>query len=153
MSRDHYALWYVSLVSCIIALDQLTKLYFYSTDAQYTLTSFLSLQVHMNRGISWGMFHSEHTAFFFFITFVITCFIGGFLYHTYQRYGEGHAIVAECAVLGGAISNVIDRFVHAGVIDFIVVSWKGWTFPVFNVADVAIVVGIFFIMLEGLRHE
>ena len=153
MSHDRYAIWYVCIISFIIALDQLTKLYFYTIDAQYTLTSFLSLQVHMNRGISWGMFHSEHTAFFFFITFVITCFIGGFLYHTYEQYCAGRMIFAECAVLSGAVSNLIDRFAHAGVIDFIAVSWRGWTFPVFNFADVAIVIGIFFILLEGLRNE
>ena len=153
MRHDRYERAYILLASLIIFVDQITKWYLYTNDAQYHLTSFLSLEVHMNRGISWGMFHSDHDLFFFFITFVIACFIGGFFYHTYQRLCAGYFIFAESAVLGGALSNLIDRFVHAGVIDFIAFSWHGWTFPVFNLADAAIVIGIFFIMLEGLQHE
>jgi signal peptidase II len=51
-------------------------------------------------------------------------------------------------VLGGALGNVLDRILRGGVVDFIRVRW--W--PVFNVADVAVVIGVA-LMLLGLRRR
>ena len=52
-------------------------------------------------------------------------------------------------IIGGAFSNVIDRFIHGHVIDFILVYYKNYHWPVFNIADSAICVGavmLFFTM-------
>ncbi len=152
-ATQRYLPWYGVLFGLIVALDQLTKYCMLMSGTKYILTSFLSLHVQLNRGISWGMFHSENDHFFFFITFLICCFIGGFVHHTFTRYQEGHIIFAEVAVIAGAFSNLFDRFFHAGVVDFIFFSWRQWSFPLFNLADVAIVIGIFFILLEGLREQ
>jgi signal peptidase II len=153
MNTQRFSLWYGVLFIFIVGLDQLTKYSMLMSATTYKITSFLSLHVQLNRGISWGMFHSENDLFFFFITFLICCFIGGFLHHTFMRYQEGLVIFPEVAVIAGACSNLFDRFFHAGVVDFIFFSWRHWSFPLFNVADVAIVLGIFFILLEGLREQ
>lgn len=153
MNNQRYFFWYILLVVCIIALDQCSKYSMLMNGVSYTITSFLTLDVQLNRGISWGMFHSESDIFFYFITFLITCFVGGFLYHTCVRFQEGHAIFPECMVVAGACSNLFDRFMHGGVIDFILLSWGKWSFPLFNCADVAIVLGVFFILIEGLQEQ
>ena len=54
-------------------------------------------------------------------------------------------------MLAGACSNIIDRFVYCGVIDFIVITIGGWTCPVFNIADVSIIVGVTFMLWINYR--
>ncbi len=54
-------------------------------------------------------------------------------------------------ILGGAIGNVIDR-IHLGyVVDFIDVYYQQWHWPVFNMADFAISIGVILILLDMLR--
>ena len=53
------------------------------------------------------------------------------------------------AIMGGALGNLIDRLVHGEVIDFLDVHlWNGYTWPTFNVADSAIVIGVALMVLE-----
>jgi signal peptidase II len=56
-------------------------------------------------------------------------------------------------VLGGAIGNVIDRFVYGYVVDFILVYFREWHYPAFNVADSAITCGVILIIIDGLYLE
>ena len=54
-------------------------------------------------------------------------------------------------ILGGAIGNLYDRIVHSTVTDFIEVYHGAWSFPAFNVADSAITVGAFLLLIDLLR--
>jgi signal peptidase II len=56
-------------------------------------------------------------------------------------------------VLGGAIGNVIDRLMHGHVVDFILIYYKEWAWPAFNVADSAITVGVTLIIIDSLFFE
>ena len=47
--------------------------------------------------------------------------------------------------------SLIDRVAHGYVIDFIDLHWQGWHWPAFNVADVAICGGAFFLIVDELR--
>ena len=53
-------------------------------------------------------------------------------------------------ILGGAVGNVLDRFLYGYVVDFIDVHWAGWHFPAFNVADSAITLGAAALILDEL---
>jgi lipoprotein signal peptidase len=55
-------------------------------------------------------------------------------------------------ILGGAIGNVIDRFEHGYVVDFVQVHWGAAYFPAFNVADSAISIGAALVVLDALRE-
>ncbi|HVJ89527.1 MAG TPA: signal peptidase II [Labilithrix sp.] len=69
---------------------------------------------------------------------------------TPSRDGTSLMIAAGFAIiLAGALGNVVDRAVHGYVIDFIHV--RGW--PVFNVADIAVVVGVGLVILAGGRQR
>jgi signal peptidase II len=57
--------------------------------------------------------------------------------------------VALSLVLGGAVGNLIDRVAYGYVIDFLDVYYQGWHWPAFNVADSAICVGVFLMLLEN----
>lgn len=62
-------------------------------------------------------------------------------------------------VLSGAVGNMYDRFFYGSVVDFILVSYKTYYWPAFNVADMSITFGIglwIFAQLftgEGLRKD
>jgi signal peptidase II len=53
-------------------------------------------------------------------------------------------------IIGGALGNVIDRAIYGAVIDFILLSWKSWSWPVFNLADMAISCGVGLIIIDSL---
>lgn len=61
--------------------------------------------------------------------------------------------VALTCIAGGAVGNLFDRIQLGYVVDFI--SWRfgGWTMPTFNIADVAICVGVGLMLFAGLRHR
>lgn len=61
-------------------------------------------------------------------------------------------VLSLALILGGALGNVIDRIVHGHVIDFLLVYWKDWYWPAFNVADSAIVVGAGLLILDELMR-
>ena len=53
-------------------------------------------------------------------------------------------------ILGGAIGNVIDRFEHGYVVDFLLTHWGPHYFPAFNVADSAISIGAVLVILDSI---
>ena len=62
--------------------------------------------------------------------------------------------VALSLVAGGAIGNLIDRLNYGYVVDFLDFHWKYEAhFPAFNVADTAISVGVFFMLLDVLLRK
>lgn len=51
-------------------------------------------------------------------------------------------------ILGGALGNVIDRILHGHVVDFLLFYWRGWYFPAFNIADIAITCGAILLLID-----
>lgn len=60
--------------------------------------------------------------------------------------------VAYALIAGGAVGNLIDRVRLGGVTDFIAWHWHEHRWPIFNVADVALVVGIGMLALAGMTE-
>lgn len=52
--------------------------------------------------------------------------------------------------IGGALSNGIDRVLYGAVADFFHFHWQDWSFYIFNVADVAISLGVLLLVLDFL---
>ena len=64
------------------------------------------------------------------------------------------ALIGLPLVLGGAIGNWVDRLARGFVIDFIEAHWKDvYTWPSFNVADSAIVVGVVLLLIDGMARK
>jgi len=134
---------YAFLAACVVVADRFTKAYalqnFYMP---LVFNRFISAELVFNRGISWGMFTFDDQRFFMGISCLIIGVILMLALYAFKQFWQGRLIIGEVLVLSGALSNVADRFWYGGVIDFILLSYGSWTFPVFNVADICIVVGI-----------
>lgn len=53
-------------------------------------------------------------------------------------------------VVGGSLGNILDRLRQGAVTDFLDLSWRGWHWPTFNMADVAITLGAALILTAAL---
>lgn len=129
------AVWYALLFGFICAIDRITK-------------SIVTEGVVYNRGIIWGLFNSSLSGPFLVISALIILVLSSLSWYTYQRWLAGKYIVGEIMVLAGGVSNLCDRLFFGGVIDFIHVTIGSWQFPVFNGADMSIVLGISIMLLQ-----
>ena len=85
---------------------------------------------------------------FLVVSIVITGITLALASYTAIRAMNHQLIFGEILVLAGSCSNLIDRFIYGGVVDFILLSYGDWSFPVFNCADVCIVIGIGLMLFE-----
>lgn len=107
----------------------------------------------MNRGFSWGLFHSGHTWQFVGVTLIISLVTAFVCWQAMQVKKQSVPFIGYVCILVGSLSNLFDRVWYQGVIDFIVLSYHGYSWPVFNVADVAVVVGVFLIMMWSNENK
>jgi len=68
---------------------------------------------------------------------------------TYTAAGR----LALALVLGGALGNLYDRILRGSVTDFLLVYWRDWQWPAFNVADSAISVGAILLLIDIWRQK
>ena len=148
------ALRWLWISSLVIFLDQFSKYGIsaaFSLHEHYPITSWFSLVLLHNTGAAFSFLSSEtgwQRWFFVSIAVFISLILVIWIKRTTPR-----EVLLPCAialVLGGSVGNLIDRIVHGYVIDFILVHYKHWYFPAFNLADAAITTGAVFIALHTL---
>jgi signal peptidase II len=106
----------------------------------------IALLFSWNRGITWGFCQTITSLGSFILTAIIIAILLAFLSFTIQEYRQNKSIIPHLCVLVGGISNLVDRIAFGAVIDFILCYYKSWYWPVFNIADMLIVCGMFFII-------
>ncbi|MDX8044948.1 signal peptidase II [Gracilibacillus sp. S3-1-1] len=148
-------MWRVYVVAlAVIFVDQLTKwLVVANMDLGERITvidSFFYLTSHRNSGAAWGILEGQ-MIFFYIITLVVI----GFIIFYIQKFGKESRWLrlALAFVLGGAIGNFIDRLFRQEVVDFVDVYIGTYDYPIFNVADSALVVGVILIFVYTLLDE
>ena len=92
-----------------------------------------------NSGIAFGMFAGQ--SFPFYIFSVVASLAVVWLWARHERLPVTRQL-SLALILGGAVGNLIDRVRMGEVTDFILLSWRGHDFPVFNVADVCVTCGV-----------
>jgi signal peptidase II len=137
----------------VLTADQITKILAlaYLADKPAPVLPFFRLVLVHNTGISFGMFN--HNANGPLILSILSLAIAAYFSVWLWRAANRPLIIAIGAVIGGALGNVIDRARLGWVVDFLDFHWKDWHYPAFNVADSCIVLGIAFIVLDGLLFE
>jgi signal peptidase II len=130
------------VAALMVTIDQLSKLWINANRPQIELLpGFLDLVYAENTGAIFGLFHS-HTELFIALGIAASVIILVFLYYFPPATTVG--IVSFALILGGAVGNLIDRIRLGYVIDFISIHVQElFHWPAFNIADTALVVGIF----------
>ena len=137
---------YFLLFTALVFVDRLTKYWVEAYNIAYDNGSFFSIHLSYNRGVSWGMFHSENSLYFTLLSCVIFLTLSYFCWYSYQVYKTGGGVVPYIFVCAGAVSNFIDRLLYGQVIDFILFYWQDLNFPIFNIADTWIFLGVVYIL-------
>ena len=135
-------------VIVLILLDQGTKFWaLASLKPIHNMTlveGFMDLTFVENRGVAFGMFSGQRW-FILLLTGVIAVGLIWF-YMTMPKKKEYFPLrVSLVLVLSGAIGNIIDRLFRGYVVDFFEFTFFEW--PVFNVADIYVVVGVILLAL------
>jgi len=145
---------YYLIAVFVIALDQVTKWLVVKNMALYesipVIDGFFHLTSHRNRGAAWGMLEGQ-MFFFYAVTFVVVI---GIIYFM-QKYGRSSRLlgISLGLILGGAIGNFIDRLSRKEVVDFFDFNIFGYHYPIFNIADSALVVGIIIFLIVSIIDE
>ena len=136
-------IWFIAL---IVLLDQGTKhLAVSSLEANRPMAILPSVELVLsyNKGISfsWLQFADDLQRWPLVSLSILAC---GLLGWWLSRVPSGRPILAMglALILGGALGNMLDRARIGSVIDFVQVSYKAWSFAVFNFADAAITMGV-----------
>jgi signal peptidase II len=141
---------FLTSVALVVALDQLSKLWIRTNvppTASLQQTGFLHIVYIKNFGSAFGL--SFNQTFLLIVTsLAILLIITLFSYCLFARHRSPVTSLSSVSlglILGGAVSNLIDRLRPPGyVTDFIDLRlWGNFHWPAFNLADAAIVIGIF----------
>ena len=149
------SLLYLLFGTLLFCIDRVSKTIAlrWCAEKPYTVNSFISGELVFNRGIMSGMLHSSNDTIFFLVSLLIVCFTVVFGFYAYKSYQEGRMVIGQVCVIFGSLSNIVDRIVYGGVIDFIVLSYNGYSWPVFNIADCAIVCGVAIMIIQELFYD
>jgi signal peptidase II len=115
------------------------------------ITSFFDLVFVKNTGISYGMLSQDgHGGQWALAGFAVLTSLG--LWIWLVRGTIGPLVVASLGlIIGGALGNALDRLILGGVADFFHFHAFGWSWYVFNIADVAIVAGVLGLLYDSFR--
>ncbi len=143
------------LAILIVVLDQLTKFavkYFIKgNEPVIIIRNFFALTYVENRGAAWG-FLGDKAAGSFFLK-IVSLLATLFLLMILTRLSDSKLKYFLSLILAGSVGNLIDRFVFSYVTDFLTFKFGHWYFPSFNIADMAIVIGTFLLILYFSFHE
>ncbi len=139
------------LTVLLIIIDQASKLIITHLinigDNISIIPNFLYLTNINNEGAAWGILHGQ-LLFLIVISLIAIWYIFRLINHL--NHITSYDIIAYTLLLGGIIGNLIDRLIYGHVIDFINFYIVSYDFPVFNISDMAIVIGMMLIIYDML---
>lgn len=144
------------LAALTVVLDQLSKLVIFkwvlAGSLEIPVTSFFSLVERYNTGISFSLFATDQVYGPWVFAALAAAIALGLLVWLSQTADRLPAI-GLALVVGGAFGNVIDRVRIGAVMDFLLVYWRDWAWPAFNLADSAITIGVALLIYDGVLGD
>lgn len=137
-----------------LVLDQIAKqvirMTMYVGQSINVVGDFARLTYVENRGMAFGIQIGNGTLFTV-LSIIASIGIGIYLY--FQRNEDKGITISLSLILGGAIGNLIDRILFGRVVDFMDIGISNTRWPVFNVADSAVVIGMFILIITTYLSE
>ena len=140
----------------VIILDQMTKWWILTSvmapPQRIPVTGIFDLVLVYNRGVSFGLLGgapSWATAALIVFALLLSMVLCIWMW----RADSLLLGTALGFVVGGALGNVIDRFLHGAVVDFLDFHAAGYHWPAFNIADSAITIGVLILIIDSLKSK
>jgi signal peptidase II len=144
--------WAIIFIGVLIVVDQAVKQLMLSMVFDppriVEVTGFFNLVPVWNSGVSFGLFGDSDTSRWILVGLALAIVVVLLIWLV--RAGNGMVVFALTLVVGGALSNVVDRVVYGAVIDFVDIHAFGFHWPAFNVADSTIVLGTAMLLYDSL---
>ena len=140
----------ILILFLIFILDRFSKIYvIYLSEknnySQIFSSKFLDIHLIWNEGIAFGLLSFSETYFYNLISTIIAIII--FILFLMIIRAKGLKKLLLISILGGAIGNFYDRMVYKAVPDFIDFHINDFHWFIFNIADIFISIGVFFMIL------
>jgi lipoprotein signal peptidase len=154
MSRNRLTLLGLLAALVVLAADQVSKWWVLDVIrlpelGQIVLLPVLNLTMVWNRGVTFGLLTGFGSWSYLLLAAVALGVVVALV--VWLRRAESRLVaVALGAIVGGAVSNVIDRLRFGAVVDFIHAHIGAWSWYVFNLADAAIVCGVAALVIDSL---
>lgn len=154
MKQQYYIGLSLFITLIILIGDQLTK---FIIRTQMTLgesfavvPKFLYITSHRNNGAAWGILSGKMT-FFYIITIIVL--IALIVFYVKEAKNNMLMQIAISLLFSGALGNFIDRVSSGEVVDFIDTVIFGYDFPIFNIADASLTIGVVLLIIVLLKDQ
>ncbi|WP_145473112.1 signal peptidase II [Staphylococcus hominis] len=152
MKKKYYIGLSLIVAIVILIIDQLTKKIITATmnigDSYEVIPHFLNITSHRNNGAAWGILSGE-MGFFYIITLIILAVL--IIFYIKETKYNAFMQVAISLLFAGALGNFIDRLFNGEVVDFIDTNIFGYDFPIFNIADSSLTIGVIFVIIALVK--
>jgi signal peptidase II len=147
--------WWTWLAASAVVLvaDQVTKalvLAHFQPGQQLALAPFASLVLAFNTGAAFS-FLADAGGWQRWLFTAIAVGAVVLIVWLLRRGGDRVYLAGLALILGGALGNLWDRLTIGVVVDFVLLHWRGFAWPAFNVADSAITVGAALLIADSFR--
>ena len=136
----------------VIIFDILSKNYIEGHEALHSfevIKNFFNITYVKNTGMAWSLL-SNQTLLLTIVSVVVVIFI---IYYIQTNKLNTIYKIIYGFILGGALGNLYDRIMFQYVRDFLDFYIFGYNFPVFNIADSALTIGILLLLIQFIREE
>lgn len=141
------------IAAAVLLADQATKLLVltkvdFGESGLVRVTPFMDLVQTWNTGVSYGLFPQGADGWWILGGLKLVAAIAFFIW--LARVWRPLEAVALGLLIGGALGNAIDRAAYGAVFDFVSLHAFGYRWYIFNVADIAIVVGVMLLLYDSV---
>lgn len=147
--------WIIYVIaSVVVIIDQIVKLVVKNTMDLYqiiiVIPNFFNFTYIKNTGAAFSFMKDKLSL----LIIIGAICLGSLIYYIHKENNfNSLTIISIGIILGGVIGNFIDRIFCHGVIDYLSFKIFGYNFPIFNIADIGITVGIILFIIEVLFVE
>lgn len=137
----------------ILIIDQVSKslieIFFKLNESVMVIKDFFYITVVHNTGGAWSIF-SNHSYLFIIASIVAIVLLIKFMFGFKNNLRNS---IAFASLFGGIFSNLADRLFLGYVRDFLDFKIFGYDYPIFNIADIAIVVGVILLIIAVIKGD
>ena len=135
-----------------VILDQAGKYIVQGNEALHNIEvipGFFHITYVKNTGMAWSLLSGYPQL----LALIAAVAIGVMLWYLTTQKPDRLTALAVALMAGGAAGNLIDRLMFGYVRDFLNFYIFGYDFPVFNIADAALCIGVFLLLIASLKEE